>query len=551
MLLKFRACGVTNGRSRQESTELAEVAAKTKPSSLSYDELCGEVQETLKKCDAAKTAHSGKRSAKAAASAYNFGYTIEHFLKDFPELLGPVHALDNQYGGVIFPAVVSSKPRYEEQLQSQLDGLLDQFRYLQKFEKIYRSRRDEKMQEEGKALQNLLKPVFGGVADFLNATTDYYESKHGYIRYGRAITSSTGPNLDSVRNLVQRAQEELAFLLSNDARETRNNTMTIVAKCDDLKNKNAEISGRCTELNVQNVEISKQCTELRNQNIKINKQLQEQQGQLIKDRLSSLMRQLDIKRDDEANRKKEYAKWLLDAFYFNQKQVPDFDDALRHLEKDRAFTSWVNSPSSAVVVLSGHSSAIQPGQRFCWLSAAAIRFIDRKRSSECPIAFFHGQLSTTMQAWYDRSTDKEALHSIIVQIAGLDPCCLQTIDFQQQVEHKDWGISSLETKVALLQELLDVRPASEPVYLVFDNVGAAQGTPKDNYRGPASVLLRRLAEMVRDTKAVVKIMFVGLNTDFGENEVDLIRDTVEGLSSEQLLSRCSWDSAVLPRWPFV
>ncbi|KAL9123499.1 MAG: hypothetical protein Q9217_007067, partial [Psora testacea] len=386
MLRKFRACGVTNGRSRQESTELAEVAAKTKPSSLSYDDLCGEVQETLKKCDAAKTAHSGKKSAKAAASAYKFGYTIEHFLKDFPELLGPVHALDNQYGGVVFPAisllwkVVSSKPRYEEQLQSQLDGLLDQFRYLQKFEKIYRSRRDEKMQEEGKALQNLLKPVFRGVADFLNASTDYYESKHGYIRYGRAIASSNGPNLDPVRTLVQKAQEELAFLLSNDARETRNNTMTIVTQCDDLKNKNVEISGRCTELNVQNVEISKQCTELRNQNVEIKKQLQEQQGQLIEDRLSSLRRQLDIIRGDEDNRKRRYETRLRDAFNFNQKQVPNFDDILSHLEKDRVFTSWVNSPSSALVVLSGHSSAIMPGQRFCWLSAAAISFINRKRS---------------------------------------------------------------------------------------------------------------------------------------------------------------------------
>ena len=327
--------------------------------------------------------------------------------------------------------------------------------------------------------------------------------------------------------------------------------MTIVTQCDDLKSKNAEISGRCTELKVQNVEISKQCTELRNQNVEIKKQLQEQQGQLIEDRLSSLRRQLYIIRGDEDKRRRQYETKLRNAFNLNQKQVPKFDDVLSHLEKDRVFTSWVNSPSSAVVVLSGHSSAISPGQRFCWLSAAAIRFINRKRSSECPIAFFYGQQGTTMQAWDERSTDKEALHSIIVQIAGLYPCCLQTIDVRQQVEHKDWGISSLEKKVALLQELLDLRPASEPVYLVFDNVGASQGTPNDDHRGPASVLLRRLAEMVRDTKAVVKFMFVGLNTDFGEKEVDITRNTVGGLSSEQLLSRCSWDSAFLPRWPFV
>ena len=31
------------------------------------------------------------------------------------------------------------------------------------------------MQEEGKDLQNLLKPVFRGVADFLNTSTDYYQ----------------------------------------------------------------------------------------------------------------------------------------------------------------------------------------------------------------------------------------------------------------------------------------------------------------------------------------------------------------------------------------
>ncbi|KAL9028375.1 MAG: hypothetical protein Q9196_003255, partial [Gyalolechia fulgens] len=538
MFRKFRACGVTNGRSRQESTALAEVAAKTEPPSLSYHDLCHDVQENLKKFDAAKTAHSGTKSAKAAASAYQFGNTIEHFLKDFPELVGPVHALDNQYGGVVFSAVsllwkvVSCKSRYEEQMQSQLDGLLDQFRYLQRFEKIYRSSRDEKMHEEGKALQNLLKPVFAGVADFLNASTNYYQSKHGYTRYGRAIASSSGPNLDPVRTLVQKAQEELAFLLSNDARETRNNTITIVKQCDELGKDNAEISGRCNELKVQNEEIGKQCAQLRNQNVEIKKQLQEQQGQLIEDRLSSLRRQLDIIRGDEDSRKMRYEKSLRDAFSFNQKHVPNFEDVLRHLEKDRVFTSWVNSPSSAVVVLSGYSSAIQPGQRFCWLSAAAISFINRKRSSECPIAFFHGQQGTAIPAWDERSTDKEALHSIIVQIAGLDPCCLQTINVQQQVEHKDWGMSGLERKVALLQEILDLRPASEPVYLVIDNVGAVQGTPKEDHRGPTSVLLRRLAEMVRATKAVVKVMFVGLDTDFEEQEVEIIRNTVGGLSSE-------------------
>ncbi|KAL8900478.1 MAG: hypothetical protein Q9207_005679 [Kuettlingeria erythrocarpa] len=131
MLRKLRACGVKNGSSRQESTELAEVAAKTKPSGLSYDDLCGEVQETLKKCDAAKTAHAGKKSAKAAASAYKFGCTISLAFTEF--------------------------------------------------EKIYRSRRDEKMHEEGEALQNLLKPVFGGIADFLNASTDYYERSESPI----------------------------------------------------------------------------------------------------------------------------------------------------------------------------------------------------------------------------------------------------------------------------------------------------------------------------------------------------------------------------------
>ncbi|KAL8909778.1 MAG: hypothetical protein Q9171_004924 [Xanthocarpia ochracea] len=531
MFCKFWACGVTNGRSRQESTELVEVAAKTKPSNLSYDDLCDEVQETLKKYDATKTAHSGKKSAKAAASAYKFGYTIEHFLKDFPELLGPVHALDNQYGGVVFPAVSILWKVWDDGWSFSSCKTKPQLGCLE---------------------QAAIRRAIAVTARWSSGSIQISSNKHGYIRYGRAIASPNGPDLDPVRNQVQKAQEELAFLLSSkDARETRNNTMTIVTQCDDLKNKNAEISGRCTQLNVQNEEISEQCTELRRQNVEIEKQLQKRQGQLIEDRLSSLRRQLDIIRGDEDNKKNRYETRLRSAFNFNQKQVPNFDDALSHLEKDRVFTSWVNSPSSAVVVLSGHSSAIHPGQSFCWLSAAAISFINRKRSSECPIAFFHGQQGATTPDWVERSTDKEALHSIIVQIAGLDPCCLQTINVQQQVEHKDWGISGLEKKVALLQELLDLRPASEPVYLVFDNVGAAQGTPKGDHRGPASVLLRRLAEMVRDTKAVVKVMFVGLNTDFEEIEVEIIRNTVGGLSSEQLLSRCSWDSAYLPRWPFV
>lgn len=71
----------------------------------------------------------------------------EQFLNDFPDLLGPAHALDNQYGGLVLPAVrllwqvmtgdhnlssrlaltfgqvISSKQRYEEQMQQQLDRL--------------------------------------------------------------------------------------------------------------------------------------------------------------------------------------------------------------------------------------------------------------------------------------------------------------------------------------------------------------------------------------------------------------------------------------------
>ncbi|KAL8726333.1 MAG: hypothetical protein Q9166_006781 [cf. Caloplaca sp. 2 TL-2023] len=509
-------------KSRRESVD----SEKTERSSLPYDELCQRVRQNQEQYTVAKTEHADKKSVQFAEAAYKFGRTIEQLLNDFPELLGPAQALDNQYGGVVFPAVsllwklVSSKKRYEEHMQQQLDG----------FKELYRSRGDGQTDKEAKDLQDLLKPVFEGIANFLNASATYYQrsylpttrpirrlnlkSEHGYTRFRRATVSSDEPDLDKIRSLVQRAQEEIAVLLSTDARETRITTLRITEQCAELK-----------------------------------KRLRAQDDQGLADRLSHLKRLLNISGFSEQQVKMQFEKNLRWTFEINKKKVPRYQDALKFLEKDAAFVAWRNSESSAVLVLSGHSSGTLSSQRFCWLSAAAMEFINLMKESDCPVAYFNGQIGGTFSDGQTRSTDQDALHHLIGQIAGWDPCCLQTTDHEQHIRNGDWDHDNVKGKTKLLQALLDSYSAAEPVYLVFDNVNMGSEPSTRFPTRPRPVLVKRMVELVRDVQGVVKILFIGLDADFDEVEIDILRETVTDLGREQLLSRLRWDSATLRRFP--
>lgn len=359
-------------------------------------------------------------------------------------------------------------------------------------------------------------------------------SKHGRSRLLQAVRSPDGPDLNDVRSLVQKAQEEIAILLyvrsadvnaciipyrSMDAREARINTMNLLE---------------------QNKELEKQ-------NEEIKKQLQEQHKRTIVDRLAHLERLLHTTHVKEEERKAHFEEKLRHAFHFNQKRVPRFEDALKYVGEDSTFAKWDDPTSSALLALSGHTSGILQSQRFCWLSAAALGFIDLKRGSKCPVACYHGQLDTSEFEWQERSIDKQALNSMISQIAAWNPECLEKLDYEEQVDHIEWDHDSLNAKFGLLLELLELYTVNEPIYLVFDGLRIGSSVLKDNSIRPRPVFLWRLAEMLKNTKRVVKVLLVGLDTDFAETELNTIRETVDGLNDDQLLFRLAWDSARLPR----
>ncbi|KAI4195780.1 MAG: hypothetical protein LQ348_002405 [Seirophora lacunosa] len=415
---------------------------------LSYDELCQSVQQNQEQYTVAKAEHVVRNGAQLVDSALRFGRTVliglkEQFLKDFSELLGPAQALDSQNGGVVLPAIsllwhvriggrkiseclvlrlrqlVSSKQRFEEQMQQQLDGLLEQFRYLHR------------------------------------------------------------PNLDHVRGLVQKAQEELSFLLSKDARETRNTTMRIKEQCAKLKRK-----------------------------------LQAQHAQSIADRLSHLRRLLDLSSFNEQQQKIQFERDLHRTFEFNKKRVLKYVKVPGLLEQDPSFMTWKDSKFSTLLVLSGHSSGTQAAQRFCWLSAAPMKLIDDLQASDCPVAFFNGQVGTTLQDWQARSTDRKALHSIMGQIASGNPSCPERINHQRHIDSQDWDSDNLVRKTKFLQALLDLNGAAEPVYLIFDNLATANEASTRLSERPRPMMIRPLLELVRDVQGVVKMLIVGLKEDF-------------------------------------
>ncbi|KAI4225637.1 MAG: hypothetical protein L6R36_003753 [Xanthoria steineri] len=507
---------VTRAKTRPDSIRLT----RSEQSDLSYDDLCQIVHRNQKEYTAAKAEHLDKNATQLSDSAYRFGRTVEQFLNDFPDLLGPAHALDNQYGGLVLPAVrllwqvVSSKQRYEEQMQQQLDRLLEQFTYLQKFGSIYRGKGDIQTDEESNDLQELLKPVFEAIARFLHSSAEYYQL------FRRAAISPHGPDLDDVRSLVQKAQKELSLLLANDARETRITTTRITHQCAKLEDENSEIK----------------------------KQLQAQDEQRTADRLACLRRLLNTSFVNE-QRKTQYENDLHRTFDFNQRKVPKYQDALKVVDQDYTFLRWQEADSSTILILSGHSSGTQSSQRFCWLSAAAMNLIDNLHASNCAVAFFIGQLGTTPPDWRIRSTDKEALPSMMSQIASWNPSCLQKVDFKQHIVHKDWESDDFRKKTEFLRVLLETSRATEPLYLVFDNVSMYTDASTTLSTRPPPVLIRRLLELVRDVQVVVKILFVGLKEDFDEEQLDYLRETIDGINREQLLYRVAWDSAKAQRIP--
>lgn len=296
--------------------------------------------------------------------------------------------------------------------------------------------------------------------------------------------------------------------------------------------------------------ITEQCAELNAENVEIKKQLQAQDDRSNTDRLSHLRRLLSLPHVNEQQPKTKYEAHLHWAFEFNKRKVPKYQDVLKIVERDPSFLTWKDSDTSAVLVLSGNSSGIQSSQRFCWLSAATMNLIDTLQASDCPVAFFNAQLGTTLPEWQARSTDKEALHSIISQVASWDPSRLRKIDHEQQIVHKDWDSDDLERKTKFLQALLDLYSAAGPVYLVFDNVNMDNEVSTTFSNRSRPVLIRRMLELVRDVRGVVKILLVGLKEDIDEVEVKTLRETIDGLDHEQVLYRLAWDSAKLRQIQF-
>ncbi|KAL8957511.1 MAG: hypothetical protein Q9193_005235 [Seirophora villosa] len=282
--------------------------------------------------------------------------------------------------------------------------------------------------------------------------------------------------------------------------------------------------------------ITEQCAELK-------RKLQSQHAQSIADRLSHLRRLLDLSSFNEQQQKTQFERDLHRTFEFNKKRVPKYVEVPGLLEQDPSFMTWKDSKFSTLLVLSGHSSGTQAAQRFCWLSAAAMKLIDDLQASDSPVAFFNGQVGTTLQDWQARSTDRKALHSMMGQIASRNPSCLERIDHQRHIDGEDWDSDNLVRKTKFLQALLDLNGAAEPVYLILDNLAMANETSTRLSERPRPMMIRRLLELVRDVQGVVKILVVGLKEDFDGVELDILRETVVGLDHEQLLYRLAWDSA--------
>ncbi|KAL8851497.1 MAG: hypothetical protein Q9221_003597 [Calogaya cf. arnoldii] len=386
-----------------------------------------------------------------------------------------------------------------EQLQEQLDGVLEQLRNLQSQSLL--------------TTQSVLKILS------IDTMCRLYGQKS---RIRSAVASPHNWDLDEVRSLVQKVQDKLVFFLSKDTRESR----------------------------ITAVRITEQRAELYAKTIMITNQLRAQREQNMSDRSMRYKRLLHLLCIDGKQPKIQYEEALRRAFEFNKEKVPKYRDVLGLVERDTSFQTWKKSEASSVLILAGHSSGTQASHRFCWISAAVMDLIDRLRASECHVAFFIGQTGTTLSDGQARSTDREALHSVIGQAASWDPSRLQKIDYEEHIAYKDWDSNSLWSKTLLLQALVGFQDPAKPVYLVFDNLhmGYDASTGLPTRRKP--VFIKRLLELVRDVQGIVKILLVGLDEDFDKVGLEIFKETLDCLGSDQLLYRLGWDSAKIRQSPF-
>ena len=187
---------------------------------------------------------------------------------------------------------------------------------------------------------------------------------------------------------------------------------------------------------------------------------------------------------------------------------------LETLRKTEQYSNWISSKQSSLLALSGRNERgiIERQGRCCWLSPAAIDFIDESRQSG-RFVLFH--LNLRHQNQTIDPTAHDIFVSLATQLLTKRPKLLRNpTEFrrlQSKLQSSDWE-DDIEEVCDFLISILNLLEDEVPVEIILDRIDVCSGSISE------VELMNALLRMVGSVNCTVKILVVACATNWDINK---------------------------------
>lgn len=203
---------------------------------------------------------------------------------------------------------------------------------------------------------------------------------------------------------------------------------------------------------------------------------------------------------------------------------------LNHLRETEQYSDWASSKQSSLLALSGQNERgiIERGGRCCWLSPAAIDFIDESRQSG-RLVLYHLNLGHPYQL--TDPTAHRVFSSLATQLLTKNPKLLRDpAEFrrlQSKVQDFDWE-QDIEAICDFLITILNLLEDECTVNIVVDRIDVCSGLISE------VEVMNALLRTVQSVKCTLKIMVVACAANWDINKESRSLNT-RGLSEGRFM----------------
>jgi len=245
----------------------------------------------------------------------------------------------------------------------------------------------------------------------------------------------------------------------------------------------------------------------------------ERKGQEIERSLRRLESSLQIPSDDPHTDTAGYKALLDQAFhdFVNIHEKP-YIMTWGRFSEDAMCSSWLNSATSQVLVVSGKTSDEVNHTTLSWLSYAPTLFANRVEQEGKPLitAYYYCQTKSTLPPRH-RPLFKDVLKSWMYQIAEAAPDsflgCMQNLEtaFPHDSWRSDRVLESLDKLLGTFKDLLSELEECIPVTLLLDRVDQCRLHSDEDRRGEYSAMdtgfiIEWLVKLVLATPRRVRVL---------------------------------------------